>query len=201
MPIRRVTVYAASSQGLAAHYYTAAAALGQVLAEHGLSIVYGGGRHGLMGAMADAALAHGAHVEGVIPDFLQEMEAGHTGLSRLTVVGDLHTRKRLMLDGSHAVVCLPGGCGTFEELFEAMTFKRLGLFSGPIVLVNTAGYYDRCLDWLRYSITERFMSEAHGAMWQVVLTPEEVPEALVGAPEWSEDARRFCAVTRDPELD
>lgn len=194
MKYQRVTIYASSSQGLADHYYDAAARLGQVLAQAGIEIVYGGGRRGLMGAMADAALAAGGHVEGVIPTFLVDLEAGHPGLSAMTVVDDMHTRKRLMLDRSDAVISLPGGCGTFEELFEAMTFKRLGLFLGPIVLINTQGYYNRCIEFLHQSVAERFMDERHLDMWQVIEEPEEALTALAAAKTWSEDAREFCAV-------
>jgi uncharacterized protein (TIGR00730 family) len=194
MQFRRATIYASSSQALAPEYYEAAATLGRVLAAADMEIIYGGGRYGLMGAMADAALAAGAKVEGVIPDFLMDQEVGHQGLSRLTVVGDLHTRKRLMLDGTDAVFCLPGGCGTFEEMFEAMTFKRLGLFLGPIVIINTQGYYNRCIEFLHQSTTERFMSQRHLDMWQVIESPTEALTALAEAPTWTEEERHQCAL-------
>lgn len=194
MQFRRATIYASSSQALAPEYYAAASQLGRVLADAGMDIIYGGGRYGLMGAMADAALTAGAKVEGVIPDFLMDQEVGHQGLSRLTVVGDLHTRKRLMLDGTDAVFCLPGGCGTFEEMFEAMTFKRLGLFLGPIVIINTMGYYNRCIEFLHQSTAERFMSQRHLDMWQVIESPTEALTALAQAPSWTEEERHQCAL-------
>ena len=195
MSIRRVTVYAASSQALDSHYISAAHRLGQALAQAGLVIVYGGGGHGLMGAMADAALAENGEVHGVIPEFLTRVERGHQNLTSMEVVPDMHTRKARMLENSDAVIALPGGCGTFEELFEAMTFKRLGQFLGPIILVNTQGYYDTLTDMLRRSVRERFMSKVHLEMWQVVDDPEQVLDALGKAPSWSAAQIDQAAVT------
>jgi uncharacterized protein (TIGR00730 family) len=192
--IKRVTVYASSSNALAASYYDAAARLGAVLGSAGLDIVYGGGGVGLMRAMADQALAAGAHVHGVIPQFLNTVEHGHQNLSRLEVVADMRERKHRMIAESHAVVSLPGGSGTFEELFEVLTLKRLGLFLGPVVLVNTNAYFDRFVDFLQHSVRERFMSEQHLGMWSLVNEPEQVIEAMHRAPAWSSDARDFAAV-------
>lgn len=192
--IRRVTVYASSSNALADSYYDAAARLGTVLGGAALEIVYGGGGVGLMRAMADNALAAGAHVHGVIPRFLNTVEHGHKNLSRLEVVEDMRERKHRMLANSHAVVSLPGGSGTFEELFEVLTLKRLGLFLGPVVLVNTNAYFDGFVDFLQHSVRERFMAEQHLRMWSVVAEPEQVLEALHRAPAWSSEARDFAAV-------
>lgn len=194
MSIHRVTVYAASSQALADDYISAASRLGRTLGEAGLSIVYGGGGRGLMGAMAEAALATGTEVHGVIPEFLTEIEIGHQQLTTLRIVDTMHTRKALMLENSHAVIALPGGCGTFEELFEAMTLKRLGRFLGPIILINSGGYYNRLLEFLEHSVEERFMNQAHLQMWQSVDEPEEVLEALTHAPAWSADALTHAPV-------
>lgn len=192
--IKRVTVYASSSNALSESYYSAAARLGTVLGEAGMDVVYGGGGVGLMRAMADSALAAGAHVHGVIPDFLNTVEHGHKSLSRLEVVPDMRERKHRMLAGSDAVVSLPGGSGTFEEVFEALTLKRLGDFLGPIVLVNTNRYFDRLVDFLEHSVNERFMSEMHLKMWSVVDEPEHVFDAMNSAAQWSSDARKFAAV-------
>jgi uncharacterized protein (TIGR00730 family) len=187
-------VYAASSRDLAPVYLDAARRLGDVLAGAGYSVVYGGGGTGLMGAMADAALAGGTEVHGVIPDFLMSLECSHPGLTRMHVVEDMRARKHLMLEGAHAVVTLPGCCGTYEEVFEAMTLKRLGRWTGPIVLVNTSGFYDRFIGFLEHSIRERFMGPEHARMWSVVHEPEEVPDALNNAHGWSEDALSFANV-------
>ena len=196
MPIQRVTVYAASSQALAADYIKAAQRLGKTLGEAGLSIIYGGGGHGLMGAMAEGALAAGAEVHGIIPEFLTRVEAGHQGLTSLEIVDTMRERKARMLEDSDAVIALPGGCGTFEELFEAMTLKRLGQFFGPIVLINTNGYYDRLLAFLQQSVDEHFMNRTHLDMWQSVDEPEAVLAALGEAPAWSANALDQAAVVR-----
>ncbi len=185
MSIRTVTVYAASSQALDPVYVDAASRLGTVLGRQGYRVVYGGGGHGLMGAMADAALAAGGEVHGIIPEFLNQVERGHHGLTSLEVVADMRTRKARMLEGSDAVIALPGGCGTFEELFEAMTLKRLGQFLGPILLINTNEYYHTLLEFLRHSVDEHFMNRTHLDMWQTVAQPEDAPAALGNAAPWS----------------
>ena len=194
MSVERVTVYAASSQALAAQYVDVAARLGRTLAQAGHPIVYGGGGTGLMGAMADAALDAGGEVHGVIPEFLMDLEKGHERLTSLDVVPDMRERKHRMLADSRAVVTLPGGCGTFEEVFEAMTLKRLGRYFGPIILVNAHGYYDLLLDFLRHSVKEKFMSQAHLDLWHSVPDPEDVPEALESIEPWSADALRTASV-------
>jgi len=140
--IRSVCVYCASSSRSPEIYLEAAARLGRALAEAGMGIVYGGSSLGSMGRMAEAALAAGGKVTGVLPQFMDELEWGHRNLTELRVVDDMHERKRTMLELADAVVALPGGCGTLEELFEAITWKRLGLFFGPVVLVNVNGFFD-----------------------------------------------------------
>ncbi len=194
-PVRTVGVYCASSERSPALYLDAAARLGRHLATEGLAIVYGGGASGSMGRVAGGALEAGGKVTGVLPRFMDELEWGHRSLSELHVVADMHQRKRLMLELSDAVVALPGGCGTFEELLEAITWKRLGLFLGPIAIVNVNGFYDPLAALLERSIADRFMDEKHAAMWSMVREPEEVADALRSAPAWSADARGF-AVSR-----
>jgi uncharacterized protein (TIGR00730 family) len=192
--IRRVTVYASSSNGLAGEYYEAAASLGAALGRARLDVVYGGGGVGLMGAMADRALDEGARVHGVIPGFLNTVEHGHQALTRLEVVTDMRERKQRMIEGSDAVISLPGGSGTLEELFEVITMKRLGQFLGPIILLNTNGYYDRLDAFMSNAVHERFMSDQHLQMWSLVDDPEQVLQAMHDAAEWSADAREFAAV-------
>jgi uncharacterized protein (TIGR00730 family) len=190
--IQTVCVYCASSSRTPQIYLDAAASLGRTLAAAGLRVVYGGGSLGSMGRMAEAALAGGAHVTGVLPKFMDELEWGHRSLSDLRLVEDMHERKKLMLELSDAVIALPGGCGTLEELFEAITWKRLGLFFGPIVMVNVNGFFDPCVALLNRAVDERFMNERHREMWTVVSDSESVPMALSVAPEWSRDARSFA---------
>ena len=192
--MKRVTVYCASSPKTHADYLNAATRLGEILGDAGWTTVYGGGGIGSMGAVADGALSRGGRVEGVLPRFMYDLEWGHTGLTDLHLVNDLHERKRLMIDRADAVVALPGGCGTFEELFEAITWKRLGLFAKPIIIVNIRNYYDPCLKLLEQAVREHFMNEKHLEMWSVAASADEVLEKIEKAPAWSEDDRRFAAV-------
>lgn len=187
-----VCVYAASSKACHSDYHDAAHRLGVFLAERHFTIIYGGGGAGLMGALADGALSRGGRITGVLPRFMNDLEWGHRGLTELHLVEDMRARKHRLLSGSHAVVALPGGSGTLEELLEAITLKRLGLYLGPIVLVNTRRYFDPLLRLLASAIEERFMDERHHAMWQVVNEPEQVAEAFTNAPAWSPDARNFA---------
>jgi uncharacterized protein (TIGR00730 family) len=139
-------------------------------------------------------LSEGGRIVGVIPRFTYDLEWGHPGLTELILVNDLQERKRLMIDEVDAVVALPGGSGTFEELLEAVTWKRLGLFLNPIVLVNQDGYFDPLVAQFRAAVDQRFMDERHLAMWSVVAGVDEVLPAIHAAPEWDEGARRFANV-------
>ncbi len=189
---RSVCVYCASSQSCAPVFHAAAFRLGTALADAGFTLVYGGGATGSMGAVANGALARGGRVVGVLPRFMAELEWGHDRLSELHLVDDMRTRKHEMLSRSQGVVALPGGSGTLEELLEAISLKRLGIFLGPIVLVNTAGFFDPLLALLESAVAQRFMDERHLAMWQVVAEPEQAPAALAAAPAWDAEARRFA---------
>jgi hypothetical protein len=176
-------------------FYDAARRLGEILAAAGKTVVYGAAGHGLMGAVADGALARGGEVYGVVPGFLQGLELTHDNLTDLEVVADMHERKQLMLADSDAVIALPGGCGTFEELFEALTMKRLGQWVGPVILVNTEGFYDGLSRFLEHVVSKRFMGRSHLDMWSVVDTPEDVLAALDEAPAWDANALQFANVT------
>ena len=165
------------------------------MADAGKSIIYGAGGGGLMGAMADGALSKNGEVYGVVPQFLQDLELTHRGLTNLKIVKEMRIRKQLMLEDSHAVVTLPGGSGTYEELFEALTMKRLGRWVGPIVMVNTAGFYDGLLQFLMHSIEERFMGSNHLRMWSVVDEPEQVLDAIENSHAWDDEALQFANVT------
>src|SRR4029077_9840466 len=188
---RAVCVYCASSRISHPDYRAAARRLGEVLADEGVGIVYGGGAVGSMGALADGALARGGRVIGILPRFMADLEWGHKGLTDLQLVEDLRTRKHMMLTLSQAAIALPGGSGTLEELLEAITLKRLGLYLNPIVLVNTRGFFTPLLELLASAIEERFMDPRHRMMWQVGAPPQEVPPRLAPAPAWSAEARNF----------
>jgi uncharacterized protein (TIGR00730 family) len=190
--IQTVTVYCASSRQTEPAYREAARRVGAHLAREGVGVVYGGGAVGSMGALAEGALSEGGRVVGVLPRFMADLEWGHAGVSEMRLVEDMHARKHTMLTGGDAVVALPGGCGTLEELMEAMSWKRLGLYNGPIAILNLGGFYDPLLSMLDRCIRERFMDERHGAMWVVANEPEEILPALLAAPPWDPDARRFA---------
>jgi uncharacterized protein (TIGR00730 family) len=192
--IRTVCVYCASSRQADGAYARAATELGRTLAEHGIAIRYGGGLIGSMGALAEGALAAGGRIAGILPRFMADLEWGHPGLTELRIVANLHERKARMIEGADAVIALPGGCGTFEELLEAITWKRLGLYVNPIIMVNTLGYFDPLIAQLDRAITERFMDERHRAMWSVVERATEVVPAIAAAPPWPADSRAFAAM-------
>ena len=193
--VKMVTVYASSSAALRTAYYNAARRTGEILASAGKSIIYGAGGGGLMGSVADGALSKDGKVYGVVPGFLQDLELTHRGLTDLKIVDDMRTRKHLMLEGSDAVVTLPGGSGTYEELFEALTMKRLGQWVGPVIIVNTDGFYDGLLKFMRHSVDERFMGRNHLNMWTVVDEPEQIIDAIVSSHAWDQDALQFANVT------
>ncbi len=191
---RSVCVYCASSQACDADFHDVARRLGGLLAAAGCTVVYGGGRAGSMGALAEGALAAGGRIVGVIPKFMVDLEWGHDDLTELHVVEDMRTRKHEMLTRASAVVALAGGPGTLEELFEAITLKRLGLYLGPIVIVNTRGYYDALLSQLEAAVSGRFLDVRHAAMWTVVDRPEDVLPAIEAAAPWGADSRGFAVV-------
>jgi uncharacterized protein (TIGR00730 family) len=160
-PLRRVCVFCASSPGARGSYSTAAEAVGAVLARHGVGLVYGGGAVGLMGTLADAALAAGGEVTGVIPASLVAREVGHRGLSDLRVVASMHERKALMEELADGFVALPGGSGTLDELMEIVTWAQLGLHRKPIGLLDVDGYFEHLTAFLDHAVAERFVRPEH----------------------------------------
>lgn len=190
---RAVCVYCASSRAADPVYRELARELGELLARAGRTLVYGGSREGSMGALADGALDAGGRVVGIMPGFLQALEIAHDRLSELHIVSDLRERKQWMLCRASAVIALPGGTGTFEELLEALTLKRLGIFLGPIVICNQRGFFEPLLALLEAAIEERFMLPRHREMWTVVKTAPEAVAAIAQAPDWPADALHFAA--------
>lgn len=199
MALRKVCVYCASSELSDAVYLDSARRLGEIFGENGITVVYGGGAVGSMGRLAEGALSKKGRVIGIIPRFMQELEWDHKGLTELQVVENMRERKHLMLTGSDAAVALPGGSGTLEELLEAISLKRLGIYVNPIVMVNTRGFYDPLLELLHKCIDERFLDGRHAAMWQVAQNAEEVLPAIHTAPKWTHEARQFASL-RPPGL-
>ena len=190
----RVCVYCGSSRNCDPVYLDTAARLGRELARNGATIIYGGGAVGSMGALAEGALAEGGKVIGIIPAFMHELDWGHKGITELRVVRDMHERKRLMIQDANAVVALPGGSGTLDELLEAVSLKRLALFLGPIVVLNTRSYFDNLLLVLERCVTERFMDPRHKSMWSVVNEPTEVLPAIHSAPRWDSQSLSFAQI-------
>jgi hypothetical protein len=159
--INNVCVFCGSQPGGRPEYLAAARELGSMLARNGIGIVYGGGHIGMMGALADAALAANGRVAGVIPEHLMRPEVAHQRLSELVVVDTMHTRKRLMAERSDAFVVLPGGYGTFEEMFEMVTWLQLKLHTKPVGILNVENYFDHLLQFLRHAAAEGFIRPAH----------------------------------------
>jgi uncharacterized protein (TIGR00730 family) len=174
-------VYCGSRTGADAAYTEAARRLGTLLGEGGHGLVYGGGNVGLMGIVADAALAAGAPVVGVIPQALVQREVGHTALSEQHVVPDMHVRKRMMAERADAFVALPGGIGTLEELYEVWTWHQLGYHDKPIGLLNVAGFYDRLLDFMDHCVAQGFLDPAVRATLMVDDDPARLLDRLASA--------------------
>lgn len=180
--IKSVCVYCGSSSRVSDVYKEGAILLGQLLAGEKWNIVYGGGRVGLMGLVADAALEKGTKVIGIIPEHIQDREVQHKGLSELHVVDSMHIRKQMMVDKSDAFVVLAGGLGTLDELFELLTWKQLGLHDKPIVIVNIDGYWASLIKAIDNIADAGFMRPEDKGLFVVVDTVEDVPEALKTAP-------------------
>ncbi|WP_374372910.1 TIGR00730 family Rossman fold protein [Dongia sp.] len=159
-PITSLCVYCGSSRGTNPAFFKLAQELGGDMAQRGIRLIYGGGRVGLMGACADAVMAGGGEVIGIIPQHLQDLEVGHTGLTELKVVDNMHTRKRMMFDLSDAFCVLPGGLGTLEELFEVVTWRQLGIHDKPIIVLNADGYWDRLVGMIDGIIDDGFAKPA-----------------------------------------
>ncbi|NMY40779.1 TIGR00730 family Rossman fold protein [Pseudomonas sp. WS 5013] len=189
MNLKSVCVFCGASPGARPIYHEAAAQLGRHIAERGLTLVYGGGAVGLMGVVADAALAAGGEVIGIIPQSLERAEIGHKGLTRLEVVDGMHARKARMAELADAFIALPGGLGTLEELFEVWTWGQLGYHAKPLGLLEVDGFYARLTDFLDHLVAERFVREQHRAILQVSTSPAELLARMdawqpTAAPKW-----------------
>lgn len=181
--ISSVCVYCGSSGSVDESYREAATQLGRELGQRGIRLIYGGGRVGLMGIAADAALAAGGEVVGIIPSHIQALEIEHTGLTELHVVDDMHTRKKMMAEMSDGFVILPGGLGTLDETFEILTWKQLKLHDKPVVIADIGGYWRPLTGLIDHMIEAGFAREGHRKLFTVVDNVGEVMEALHAAPE------------------
>ena len=192
--INSVCVYSASSTKIDAVYFQAAETLGRLFAEHHIRLIKGAGSIGLMCSVADAVLKNGGEVTGVIPRFMVEQNWHHTGLTELIEVESMHERKQKMANLSDGIIALPGGCGTLEELLEIITWKQLGLYLNPIIILNTNRFFDPFLEMLEKAIDENFMRRQHGDIWKVAQTPEEAVRLLYETPVWDISIRNFAAI-------
>ena len=192
--IASVCVYSASSTKIDPVYFDTAYELGTLLGQQHIRLINGAGNMGLMSAVSDAALAAGGEVTGVIPRFMVEQGWHHTGLTRLVEVESMHERKKMMADLSDAVIALPGGCGTLEELLEIITWKQLGLYLNPVVILNVRGYFDPLLAMLQRAVEENFMRTQHGSIWHVAKTVQEAVELVHTVPLWDASIRKFAAI-------
>jgi uncharacterized protein (TIGR00730 family) len=190
----RICVYCASSAKIDESYFEATERLAKILVNSGVQVIYGGGGHGLMGKLADTVLAQGGQIKGIMPQFMNEVEWAHKKVTDFEFTNTMHERKAKFLENIDALIALPGGTGTLEELLEAITLKRLGQFTKPIIILNTNGYYDPLIEMLERCVEEKFLRPIHAEMWTFVHQPEEVMPAINQSMEWDENAISFAAV-------
>ncbi len=183
--IKQVCVYCASSAKIDKKYFEATATMAKELVKENIKVIYGGGSIGLMGALADTVLENGGQIKGIIPKFMMEVEWNHKGVSDMEIVGTMHERKFRFLQNTDALITLPGGSGTFEELLEAITLKRLGKVTIPIIIVNIDGYYDPLLQLFDNAIKENFMAKMHKDLWTVIDDPRDIINVLNTTKPWS----------------
>lgn len=188
----KICVYCASSAQIDKAYFEATEKVAKAFVKHQIEVVYGGGATGLMGKLADVILAEGGKIKGIMPQFMNEVEWAHRGVTDFEFTQNMHERKAKFLEGIDGLLALPGGCGTLEELLEAITLKRLGQFTKPIVILNTNRYYDPLKEMLEKCVREKFMARQHLDMWAFVSLPQEVIPALKTANPWSADAIKFA---------
>lgn len=192
--IQSIAVYCASSNKLRSSFVEAAERLGALIAEAGMRVIYGDGGIGLMAAVARGALKNNGEVVGVIPQFMVDQGWNNPDSTHTIVTQTMHERKATICEMCDAMVALPGGIGTFEELLECLTWKQLGLHSNPIVILNTDGYYDNLLACIDLMIEEQMMRPIHKEMFVVVSEPEDVLPAIQNAMDWDPNTRRLAAI-------
>ena len=192
--LHSVAIDCASSNQVRSSYMEAARRLGELFAQAGIRLIYGDGGIGLMAAAANSALDAGGEVLGVIPQFMVDAGWNNPRSTRTIITQTMHERKATIVNETEAMVALPGGIGTFEELLECLTWKQLGLHTCPVVILNTDGYYDRLLDCIDYMIDEQMMRPIHREMFTVVNTPEEVIPAILASADWDPSTRRLAAI-------
>lgn len=194
MEISKISVYCASSSKIESSYMAEARKVGRLLAQADITLVNGAGNMGLMQASTDGCIEAGGKAIGIIPTFMVKEGWCHQGMTEIIETADMHVRQQKMSEMGDAAIVLPGGCGTLAELFELVTWKQLGLYLKPIVILNTNGYYDALLAQMERSADECFMRKEHLQIWRVAQTAEEAVQLATSTPLWDTNVRRFAAV-------
>ena len=189
-----ICVFASSSSRINSEYATAASNLGLLLARAKMDVVYGGGGIGLMGKLADAVIENGGKITGVIPSFMKDEGWDHASVKDMILTSDMGERKKKMFALSDGIVALPGGVGTLEELTEAITLKQLGLYKGPIIILNTLNFYKSLIDFLELMVSGHFLRHEHKGMWEIASTPEEVMIYLARKEGWVAGPRKIAKI-------
>jgi len=189
-----VCVFASSSSRIDDRFVQAASRLGSLLARSKINVIYGGGGIGLMGVLADSVIENGGSITGVIPSFMNDEGWGHPHVKDMIVTSDMGDRKKNMFARADAVVALPGGIGTLEELTEAITLKQLGLFKGPVIILNTLNFYKSFIEFLEQMIAGNFLRTEHKGIWDISNTPEGVLTALSKDKGWIDDPRKIAKI-------
>jgi uncharacterized protein (TIGR00730 family) len=187
--LKTLCVFCASSSKIDAVYFNAASELADICTENHIHVLYGGGGIGLMGALADRILQRNGKITGIIPDFMKQLEWAHTDVIEMVVVEDMRERKKRMIENVDAVVALPGGVGTLEELLEVITLKQLGRFTKPIIIINTNGFYNALLQVFEEMITKQFMRAIHRNIWTVIDSPGQLLETYANSEAWVDHTR------------
>ena len=190
----RVCIFASSSSRVSSEYADAASELGLLLTRAGIEIVFGGGGIGLMGKLADAVIENNGSITGVIPSFMKAEGWGHSHVNEMIITPDMGERKKQMFAMADAIIALPGGVGTLEELTEAITLKQLGLFRGPVIILNTRNFYKSLIDFFDHMVSEYFLRNEHKGIWDVANTPQEVMTLLDKKDTWFFDPIKIAKI-------
>jgi uncharacterized protein (TIGR00730 family) len=183
-----VTIFCSSSRKTSKKYIDATLELADILIKSEIEVLYGGGAVGLMGSLADRIIEKGGKIKGIIPEFMVKIEWAHPKVKDMIIVHDMHERKKLLIHNTDAVIALPGGTGTLEELMEVLTLKRLGKFFQPVILLNTDGFYDHLIRFFEKMVEEGMLRPEHLDAYRIVRNPSEVLNAINHSPRWNEDA-------------
>ena len=190
----RVCIFASSSSRINSDYADAASELGLLLSRAGTEVVFGGGGIGLMGKLADTIIENKGTITGVIPSFMKDQGWDHSDVNEMIITSDMGERKKQMFAMADAIVALPGGVGTLEELTEAITLKQLGLFRGPVIILNTLDFYKSLIDFFEHMVSENFLRYEHKAIWEIADTPEEVMTILAKNDSWLFDPIKIAKI-------